>query len=82
MTSCGKKSPRDSVEKSRSIPEKYRQEDGLHLQQHVFCEKRFYFWLPNSKVWGDSPDSNDPRPHADLRISIVQSQVSGQSQFV
>ncbi|GFT57448.1 uncharacterized protein TNCV_4515451 [Trichonephila clavipes] len=40
-----------TVEKSRSIPEKYRQEDGLHLQQHVFCEKRFYFWLPNSKVW-------------------------------
>ncbi|GFY09880.1 uncharacterized protein TNCV_3698421 [Trichonephila clavipes] len=27
------------VEKSRSTPEKYRQEDGLHLQQHVFVKK-------------------------------------------
>ncbi|GFS74160.1 hypothetical protein TNCV_969241 [Trichonephila clavipes] len=55
-----------TVEKSRSTPEKYRQEDGIHLQQHVFCEKRLYFWLSNGKVWRDSPDSNDPRGHADL----------------
>ncbi|GFV20899.1 hypothetical protein TNCV_3651101 [Trichonephila clavipes] len=27
-----------------------------------FCEKDFYFWLPNGKVLRDSPYSNDPRP--------------------
>ncbi|GFU55850.1 uncharacterized protein TNCV_2255411 [Trichonephila clavipes] len=64
--SCGRKSPKDSVEKFRSTPEKYRQEDGIHLKQHVFCEKRLYYQIPNGKVWRDSPDSNDPRPHADL----------------
>ncbi|GFY02028.1 hypothetical protein TNCV_5098891 [Trichonephila clavipes] len=55
-----------NVEKSRSTPEKYRQEDGVHLQQHVFCEKRLYVWLSNGKVGRDSPDSSDPRAHADL----------------
>ncbi|GFX75075.1 hypothetical protein TNCV_4064771 [Trichonephila clavipes] len=27
------------VEKSRQFAQKYRQEDGLHLQQHIFCQK-------------------------------------------
>ncbi|GFT59784.1 uncharacterized protein TNCV_2162401 [Trichonephila clavipes] len=39
-----------NVEKSRSTPEKYRQEDGVHLQQHVFCEKRLYVWLSNDAL--------------------------------
>ncbi|GFS96565.1 hypothetical protein TNCV_3943621 [Trichonephila clavipes] len=55
-----------NVEKSRSTPEKYRQEDGVHLQQHVLSEKRLYVWISNGKVGRDSPDSNDPRAHADL----------------
>ncbi|GFX18884.1 hypothetical protein TNCV_321891 [Trichonephila clavipes] len=54
-----------TVEKSRWNPEKYRQEDGVHLQQHVFV-KKLYVWLSNGKVGRDSLDSNDPRAHADL----------------
>ncbi|GFT64467.1 uncharacterized protein TNCV_2382211 [Trichonephila clavipes] len=47
-------------------PLKIPTRDGVHLQPHVFCEKRLYFWLTNGKVGRDSPDSNDPRAHADL----------------
>ncbi|GFV10559.1 hypothetical protein TNCV_4042801 [Trichonephila clavipes] len=28
------------VEKSRWTAQKYRQEDDLHLRQHIFCQKR------------------------------------------
>ncbi|GFU14312.1 hypothetical protein TNCV_3491231 [Trichonephila clavipes] len=31
-----------------------------------FVKKRLYVWLSNGKVGRDSPDSNDPRAHADL----------------
>ncbi|GFU07684.1 uncharacterized protein TNCV_826661 [Trichonephila clavipes] len=32
-----------TFEKSQSTPEKYQQEDGVHLQQHVFVKKDFTF---------------------------------------
>ncbi|GFX86582.1 hypothetical protein TNCV_462021 [Trichonephila clavipes] len=41
------------VEKSRSTAQKYRQEDNLHLWQHVFfCQKRLYLWLRTVKSGG------------------------------
>ncbi|GFT98595.1 uncharacterized protein TNCV_5091181 [Trichonephila clavipes] len=36
------------VEKSRQTAQKYRQEDGLHLQ-HIFCQKDFTFGLRTVK---------------------------------
>ncbi|GFT03742.1 uncharacterized protein TNCV_411371 [Trichonephila clavipes] len=38
------------VEKSRQTAQKYRQENGLHLQQHIFCQKRLYLWLANGEI--------------------------------
>ncbi|GFV89802.1 uncharacterized protein TNCV_827941 [Trichonephila clavipes] len=37
------------VEKSRQTAQKYRQEDGLHLQQHIFAKKDFTFGLRTVK---------------------------------
>ncbi|GFS93650.1 hypothetical protein TNCV_3775941 [Trichonephila clavipes] len=37
------------VEKSRQTAQKYRQENGLHLQQHIFCQKDFTFGLRTVK---------------------------------
>ncbi|GFS97552.1 hypothetical protein TNCV_4488081 [Trichonephila clavipes] len=54
------------VEKSRQTAQKYRQEDGLHLQQHIFCQKRLYLWLANGEIRRDSLDSNDVCAHVVL----------------
>ncbi|GFT90150.1 uncharacterized protein TNCV_109071 [Trichonephila clavipes] len=37
------------VEKSRQTAQKYRQENGLHLQQHIFYQKDFTFGLRTVK---------------------------------
>ncbi|GFX42126.1 hypothetical protein TNCV_2135411 [Trichonephila clavipes] len=37
------------VEKSRETAQKYRQEEDLHLQQHVFYQKNFTFGLRTVK---------------------------------
>ncbi|GFS95422.1 hypothetical protein TNCV_409851 [Trichonephila clavipes] len=43
-----------------------RQEDSLHLQQHIFCKKSLYLWLANSEIRRDSLDSNDACAYVDL----------------
>ncbi|GFW72918.1 uncharacterized protein TNCV_830411 [Trichonephila clavipes] len=53
------------VDKSRQTAQKYRQENGLHLQ-HIFCQKRLYLWLANGEIRRDSLDSNDACTHVDL----------------
>ncbi|GFX34077.1 hypothetical protein TNCV_4524181 [Trichonephila clavipes] len=38
----------------------------VYMYNNMFFRKRLYVWLSNGKVGRDSPDSNDPRAHADL----------------
>ncbi|GFX71803.1 hypothetical protein TNCV_2010401 [Trichonephila clavipes] len=38
----------------------------VYIYNNMFFVKKDYIWLPNGKVGRDSPDSNDPRAHADL----------------
>ncbi|GFT40538.1 uncharacterized protein TNCV_2092591 [Trichonephila clavipes] len=56
------------VEKSRQTAQKYRHENGLHLQQPIFCQKRFYLWLANGDIRRDSLDSNDACTHVDYEL--------------